>query len=597
MRLTVRARAGVTGAATVALLLWCVAFGLLSRLVRPAFLPGTYRTAEGKEETYTFPLRRQEDTLTLTVAGTLWVPAISAARYSVVSGCIRELRVNARLVLSDAAGPVCPPDTGVRIDLSGYLRPGGNRLSIRMAGITTNNIFFFHIRPSPTDPLLLAPLLLLLALIGLYGGLLHWLWVRPGHTLGLLSPVFTGGVLLRVLYLAATPYGIRSYDWQGHLQYVQYLAAYHHLPPPGWGWETFQPPLYYALSALWVGLNGVLGRRPPTVLFDLQLGSLALSAVQLGTMLWIGAALLPGRHQRPQLLLYSAVMAVFPGTLFFASRITNEALSLTLLLLALATLLRWWRTDSRRAWAAAAVLLGLGALTKTTALPLAGAAVMLVVLHPRLPARQKAALAGDLSATVTLIAGWFFAWQVGVQGVRSLIPNAVRLGPYTRLPVSWEHVLAFDPLRVLLHPFAYQVGAGPARDFVWEVTFRTALLANMSPAPQVQAYGVLLVLAGLVAVPAVACGLWVAWRRRQLELPLALCLATFLAAQGYLRVRYPYLSSQDFRYIALTVVPLAAFAARAVTARPRWLGTVCEVTLWTFVTLCAGLPVVIFVLS
>ena len=39
-------------------------------------------------------------------------------------------------------------------------------------------------------------------------------------------------------------------DWTEHLKYIEYVASTWHVPLPSEGWQMFQPPLYYFISAL-----------------------------------------------------------------------------------------------------------------------------------------------------------------------------------------------------------------------------------------------------------------------------------------------------------------------------------------------------------
>jgi hypothetical protein len=53
----------------------------------------------------------------------------------------------------------------------------------------------------------------------------------------------------------------------GHIDYVQYMFTHWSVPPAQGGWEFYQPPLYYFLSALWMQAGQLLG-RPLSVLGD-----------------------------------------------------------------------------------------------------------------------------------------------------------------------------------------------------------------------------------------------------------------------------------------------------------------------------------------
>jgi len=76
-----------------------------------------------------------------------------------------------------------------------------------------------------------------------------------------------------------------TYDWGGHVDYIKYLAANHALPAATEGWEMFQPPLYYACSAVVYIFSGGQAN-------DMQ----ALRHVQIfGALTGIGTTLLAWR--------------------------------------------------------------------------------------------------------------------------------------------------------------------------------------------------------------------------------------------------------------------------------------------------------------
>ena len=73
----------------------------------------------------------------------------------------------------------------------------------------------------------------------------------PGAIGRELFPVLGLAVLWIALFannLGALP-NLVGYDVDGHLVYIHYIQQHHSLPRADQGWETFQPPLYYMLSA------------------------------------------------------------------------------------------------------------------------------------------------------------------------------------------------------------------------------------------------------------------------------------------------------------------------------------------------------------
>ena len=98
-------------------------------------------------------------------------------------------------------------------------------------------------------------------LVGLWGsrgktGKHGWLWsavewLRKRDHLPL-AGLAAFWILLFANNLGGLP-ALVGYDVWHHLAYIRYVAEHHSLPLAGQGWEMFQPPLYYVLSAVPAG--------------------------------------------------------------------------------------------------------------------------------------------------------------------------------------------------------------------------------------------------------------------------------------------------------------------------------------------------------
>ena len=114
---------------------------------------------------------------------------------------------------------------GAPVDLSPYLHSGVNRMRAEM-------------EHGGAIGLGLAVLALILQLL-------------PAHASDarLFAAPAVCGVLLRCVYAASTPYFVRAWDWDGHLEYITHVADHWTIPSAASGWETYQPPLYYFAAA------------------------------------------------------------------------------------------------------------------------------------------------------------------------------------------------------------------------------------------------------------------------------------------------------------------------------------------------------------
>lgn len=566
------------------------AAGLFLRWTAPMIGPDAIVREHGKDQTVSYPIRVRstEDTVSLSLS--FIAPPLSARRYHLFFlGCIDTLAVNGVPVALEHS---CDEGLGVTADFSGALHRGKNSLTADLRPLAEPHLLSFTLQASRTDPLVLCPILLLIFLLVLATALLQK--SHAADHLALLW-IFMGGILLRILYLSATPWSIRSLDWQGHMQYIGFIFDFHRLPDPAWGWQTYQPPLYYILSAVWTWLMQSPNRSFASAMDSLQLWSLLLSCGQLVLMLWIGLQLFPDAKQRHALRLYALIVAVFPGVLFFSSRISNDVAALPLATLTLALLLRWWKKGSIGQMVAIAVSLGIGLLTKSTALPLLACVLLLIPLHPLLSWRRRALHAVTALVIVTAIAGPYFV-MLHISGM-GLIGNVASLDPGLRISTSFWHLFSFNPLRILLHPIVGSFPAGPERQYLWEMLFRTALVGNATFTPRILPAGFALLYSGLLVIPILAVGMASALRRGGLYVPLLLCTIVLLLASALARVLYPFVSTQDFRYCAVLLVPCSAFVAVTILSlRGHW-KTACQWILYSFLALAAAFPVMIFLAS
>ena len=103
--------------------------------------------------------------------------------------------------------------------------------------------------------------------------------------------VFVAGLYLRFIYLAYTPYRVRGHDVIPHLDYIRYVAEHFAIPPRADGWQFYQPPLYYFLSAIWFRIGEGINRIEDALIGDLQLFAFVISLAVLGIAIWIGRML------------------------------------------------------------------------------------------------------------------------------------------------------------------------------------------------------------------------------------------------------------------------------------------------------------------
>jgi tetratricopeptide (TPR) repeat protein len=157
-----------------------------------------------------------------------------------------------------------------------------------------------------------------------------------------------------------------GFDRDGHQQYIDYILRKKALPLAQEGWQMYQPPLFYLLSALIIGPFGWLSTADSAVL-TLRSFSALTGLVHVALVLLCLRLLFPGQPRRQIVGLLLA--AFLPMQVCLSHHITNESLAALFVTAALYFSLRLLRTEGRGIGLAIGVgaCLGLALLTKFSA--------------------------------------------------------------------------------------------------------------------------------------------------------------------------------------------------------------------------------------
>ncbi|MFA6003315.1 MAG: hypothetical protein WC881_04535 [Elusimicrobiota bacterium] len=201
-------------------------------------------------------------------------------------------------------------------------------------------------------------------------------------------------------------------DVGGHMAYIAYVAAHARLPLAGDGWQMFQAPLYYLLSA---PAYAVLSHWwcEASVAHMLRLLPWFCGAVQVELGYRGIRALYP---ERRDLQILGMVLAGFmPMNIYLAQSVSNEGLCAAL---SAASLVLVWKfrlaPDAPRPEArllAAGAVLGLAILAKTTAALLVLPLMLFLAGAVRgcWPRRRVWVGLGLFAAGIVAMAGWYYA--------------------------------------------------------------------------------------------------------------------------------------------------------------------------------------------
>ncbi|MEX2015150.1 MAG: hypothetical protein WD873_00845, partial [Candidatus Hydrogenedentales bacterium] len=228
--------------------------------------------------------------------------------------------------------------------------------------------------------------------------------------------VFRGIILIAWTVLAANnlfkipvPVG---FDIEGHLNYINYIGLHRELPLATEGWQTFQAPLYYIISA--VPYEWLVQRwHIPDVVQQLRIIPLLCGLANVELAYRAVRRMFP---DRPDLQRLGTVAGgLLPMNLYICQYIGNEPLAATFTGLTVVIGLRMLAAPRLRIRESASIGLtwGLAILTKVTAVLLGPALVFAFVYKAATADRRyrPVRLAGHailLGVITLLVCGWYF---------------------------------------------------------------------------------------------------------------------------------------------------------------------------------------------
>ena len=229
---------------------------------------------------------------------------------------------------------------------------------------------------------------------------------------------------LHIHNLLSYPYSRSYFDYEAHVAYVQYVAQHWRVPIATQGWEMYQPPLYYFVSAIVYTVAGGTLREPASLKMVQAIGTLSGLACVL--LAWL--TLRVCAKDKPWVwILGAGTVAFMPMVLYASPMISNEMFSAAMMSFALYWLIRYGFRDavSFKQAAGMGLVFGLALLSKYTAFLLflvAGAVLFIRILIRKGQRRREGAVLLVFCAMTVAISGWFYARNV-IQFGKPFIAN------------------------------------------------------------------------------------------------------------------------------------------------------------------------------
>jgi 4-amino-4-deoxy-L-arabinose transferase-like glycosyltransferase len=411
--------------------------------------------------------------------------------------------------------------------------------------------------------------------------------------------IVLGGLWLYLGYLGYTDYGERNYDGGEQLRYVQWIIEHHSRPPASQCLICHHPPLYYALGALFYVFFEKTHLGPPIT--GVQLYSLGCHLIFIGYAAATARRLLATKRE---LHLATALVVFWPYSIENTVRLHNDTLATTCMGVATYYVVRWAQEERGADLYMAALVTGLGLLTKSSAYVIAGAMFALLFLRfwrsrDKLRYVRRAFVAAAILAIALVLnaRGKDSPTSKNAPLCHKILGNACDIHQGQWVENKPKNYVILDLKTFLAEPYALAERDGSGRAYFWNHLLKSSLFGTHNTTPDREtayefnraiAYAMNVLLLGMLAYMAVCSAAFArrkAWKRFG---PALLILVSCVAFMMAFRAIIPAPHHTDYRHIASTVVIVSVFyagaAGRARLTRP-WLERVGRMIAVPFIAL------------
>jgi 4-amino-4-deoxy-L-arabinose transferase-like glycosyltransferase len=388
----------------------------------------------------------------------------------------------------------------------------------------------------------------------------------------IIAVILVAAFIVRIAYLNVTPYTVRSHDvgeHSGHAQYIEYIAHNLSLPARDLSDQTYHPPLYYIVSAVFYDIFSAFKLQSDAIYKNLQFLSILYS---MGFL--IAAILLLKKYisNKPILIVSTLVLSFWPSLIIHSVRIGNDPLFYLFFSLALLFLFDWFDTGD------AGRLLLFGAFTTFSILTKANG-IMLIALFGILALilffreKNKIAFIVKLVPVIVVFAfalAYTFLFPLMEMGGGhkdvSLISRSAGLPEGLFVGNEPKNYLYIDLKTFTQEPFTSPWDDQFGRQFYWNYYFKTALFGEFSFSGAIVRNSAMIV--SVLFLGILVYMLVFAFSLRKGEnkniLPLFISILVLQAIAIVFRIYIPCSCSTDFRYMVPIIIPFIVFFGKGI---------------------------------
>jgi len=517
-------------------------------------------TRDGKTENIKFPYSvAMAENEVFFISYNLSIKDKKTAKFKIVpDDCIQEILINGEIFPLNGIIGLCDYSRGAYLDFSKYVQEGLNRLEFRIMNV--NGPGGFRIKPLYIGGFRSISLihcvftLLLLFYIALI--------LRKFKFKLIAISIILLGITVRLIVYSYTGPMQNPYDVDAHLEYIQIISEEKRIPKNDEGWSTFQPPLYYVISAV---IKNIADRYDPNLSNRiLQQESLLISFA----CVVFGVALILNLFGSGRIAYLAALVSVlWPGFVFAAPRIGNDSLFYFGTLFCMLFVQRFWRLHKNSDMLLASIGASIALAAKTTGFVILGVWVIIYILSV-----LRSLKVGSLR---TLFASAFIiVLFAGLSNYRTiinvfdgkkmeLIGNSSGLHGRLKVQNNIGNYLYFDLKDYLIFPYTDAWDDNGGRQYFWNYAFKSSL--SLYREISLMNYPLGRILASALNISALIMfilALWGIIHSKFRDFPAMFFVIFSFAALIYFRASYPYSCSNEFRYIFPVLFPIVYFSIR-----------------------------------
>jgi len=362
------------------------------------------------------------------------------------------------------------------------------------------------------------------------------------------------GVVVRLVFYISTTVEEFNYDLVPNITYINTLAQEKRIPANDECSVCYHPPLYYIIAAMPASYNFNLLRQ-----MQMLFSFLTLS---------FGVALIYRMFgKNMQAFLASLLWVLWPGFVLSSARIGNDVPFYFGLLFCIYFAYNWWHKQKNSYFILATLGAVLSVAFKATGFVVLGVWAIIYICSVFKNFKigsLKVVIASVAIALLLLgVSQYKFIENIIENKKISFIGNTDNMSNSLKVGNEPGNYIYFDIKDFLTEPYASPWNDSGGRQYFWNYSLKTSLFGEF----KVWDSSIGRALASLISLFAlilIVLSLWGILHFNIKEFPLLLFLLALFAALIFVRIQYPYSSTNDFRYIMPAILPISYFSLRGI---------------------------------